>query len=297
MAITRVPHRRRRTDALAVVLLVVALLTGCDLLTPPSDPAPLRYRDAVFSAVTVTPDLVYGQAVDQAGVDQTLYFDRYEPTGDTAALRPLVIWVHGGYFSGGSRTSAELVDQATVLGKKGYVGASISYRTSANGCRVLNAECVTAIQQATQDAQAAVRFLRNNAETYRIDPNRIAIAGTSAGAITAINVGVRAPADETSGTPGVSSSVAAAVSLSGSQFMGTCDAGDAPLLMFHGTEDPILSYQGAVNTQACLADAGVWAHLVTWEGDGHVPYTAHRAEILDTETTFLFNALSVRGLL
>ena len=139
----------------------------------------------------------------------------------------------------------------------------------------------------------ALKYLYENGLTRSLER----VAGTSAGAITAINVGVRAPADETSGTPGVSSSVAAAVSLSGSQFMGTCDAGDAPLLMFHGTEDPILSYQGAVNTQACLADAGVWAHLVTWEGDGHVPYTAHRAEILDTETTFLFNALSVRGLL
>ena len=73
-----------------------------------------------------------------------LKLDLYEPTGDTAPLRPAVVWVHGGSFKSGSKTSAELVDQATVLGRKGWVGASISYRLSAQGCTVVNAACVAA---------------------------------------------------------------------------------------------------------------------------------------------------------
>lgn len=287
---------RRRVGSAAVAAVLALVLSGC-LLTPPTDPGTLRFRDDVFPGVTKTADVVYGQATSQSGVPTTLRFDLYEPTGDAAPLRPLVIFVHGGSFSGGSKTSAELVDQANHLGRKGYVSASISYRLSARGCTVIDAACVESIIDATEDAQAAVRFFRANAETYRIDPTRIAIAGTSAGAITALNVGYRAVVPGNSGTPGESSDVAAAVSLSGARLLGTCDPGDAPALLFHGTTDVLTPYAWAENTKACADGADLWARIVTWEGDGHVPYAQHRAEILDKTTTFLFNALRVRGLL
>lgn len=277
-------------------MALALVLSGC-LLHRPTDEGPLRYRDEVFSSVTRTNGIAYGQAVTQAGDPTTLRFDLYEPAGDTAALRPLVIWVHGGTFRSGSRTSGELVDQATVLGRKGYVSASISYRLSDQGCTVVNAVCLESIVDATEDAQAAVRFLRANAATYRIDPDRIAIAGTSAGAITALNVGFGAVTAETSGTPGVSSEVSAAVSLSGMRVLGACDPEDAPALLFHGTADSLTPYQAALDTVACAESADVWAEVITWEGAGHVPYVEHREQILDLTATFLFNSLSVRLLL
>ena len=53
-----------------------------------------------------------------------------------------------------------------------------------------------------------MRFLRKNATTYKIDPDRIAIGGSSAGAITALQVGANSEDPGTSGNPGFSSAVA-----------------------------------------------------------------------------------------
>ena len=255
------------------MLAVVALLTTSCLLLEPTDPGPLRFRDEIFSDVTRTNGIVYGQNTSQTGATVTLALDFYEPAGDTAQLRPLIIWVHGGSFSAGNRASPELVDQATVFGRKGYTSASISYRL------------------------AAVRFFRANADTYRIDPDRIAIAGSSAGGITALNVGFGAEVPGNSGNPGHPSDVEAAVSLSGARLLGTCDEDAAPAMMFHNEVDPLVPYDWAANTKSCADDGGTWARVRTFPGTGHVPYVAHRTEIIDVTTTFLFNALEVRELL
>ncbi|MEP8914822.1 hypothetical protein ABKU09_23110, partial [Enterobacter mori] len=95
----------------AIAVVVMVLCSSC-LMTRPDDPGVLRFRDEVFSSVTRTNDVSYGSAVRQDGTTMNLQADIYQPTGDTAALRPLVIWVHGGSFRSGSRTSPELVDQA-----------------------------------------------------------------------------------------------------------------------------------------------------------------------------------------
>jgi acetyl esterase/lipase len=280
----------------ASLALVIALVCSSCLMLPPGDPGPLRFRDEVFQNVTLTSNVTYGTAVRQDGTTMTLQADVYRPSGDTAALRPLIVWVHGGSFKSGSKTSGEIVDQANVFARKGYVNASINYRLSAQGCTVVNAACVESIVDATEDAQAAIRFFRQNAATYGIDPSRIAISGTSAGAITAMNVGFRAEVPGSAGAT-VSSEVKAAVSFSGARLIGSCDAGDAPALMFHGTADPLVPYTWATNTVDCARNGGVPLHLETWEGEGHVPYAAHRAQIIDLTTTFLFNALDVRPLI
>lgn len=285
-----------RAIRLVLVAIVVFALSGC-LLGPIEGEGPLRYRDHVFGSVVTTADQVYGSAVAQDGTPVTLRYDLREPAGDDADVRPLVIFVHGGSFRSGSRTSGEIVDQATDLSRKGYVTASISYRLSAQGCTVINAACIESIVDATEDAQAAVRYFRANAASFRIDPDRIAISGTSAGAITALNVGYGAVVPGNSGTPGPSSAVRAAVSLSGARLLGTCDAGDAPALLFHGSSDFVVPYAWAQSTISCARDGGTWSRLITWSGEGHVPYVAHRQEVIDTQTTFLFHSLQVGFLL
>ena len=284
----------RRTGATALIATVVALVCSSCLLMGPTDPGPLRYRDEIFPTVTKTADVVYGSAVKQDGTTISLFADIYRPAGDTATARPMVIWVHGGSFKSGSRTSGELVDLANTFARKGYVGASISYRLSAQGCTVIDAACVESIVDATEDAQSAVRYFRANAATYGIDPDRIAIWGTSAGAITAMNVGFRAVVPGNGANPGVSSDVEAAVSFSGGRLLGSCDEGDATTLLFHGTADPLTPYQWATNTVTGAQDAGVWVHLTSWEGQGHGPYAANRSQIVQETTSFLWNALSLR---
>ncbi len=281
---------------LLVVVAVASLLAACQpqLLTPPGEGS-VRYRDPVFIAVSKTSDIVYGSAVDQTGATVTLRMDVYQPTGDTVTQRPAMVWVHGGSFSAGSKASPEIVDEATVLAKEGFVNVSINYRLSTNGCSAAapSGECFTAIKDAQHDAQAAVRYLRSRATTYRIDPNRIAIGGTSAGAITALNVAYGPNDPGTSGTPGVSSSVRAAVSLSGARLGTVPDAGEPPVLLFHGTADTIVPYLWAQQTVEAAATVGDQAELTSFEGAGHVPYTQNRATILTQTSNFLYWTLDL----
>lgn len=279
------------------LLGVLALVTaGCDLhLLVPSGPAPLRYRDEVFSAVTRTNGIVFGSSVDQTGTTVTLRLDRYQPTGDTAESRPAIVWVHGGGFSGGERDSPEIVEEATIFAKKGYVNVSIDYRLYEPGCFPFTPQCVTAIVHAKHDAQAAVRFLRANADAYNVDPDRIGIAGTSAGAITALNVGYGPEDVGNSGNPGFSSTVRGAVSLSGAAVATTPSAGEAKALLFHGTTDPLVPYAWATNTVDVAKGAGLQAFLTTWEGEGHVPYLQHRDQILTQTTNFFYWTLDVKN--
>jgi para-nitrobenzyl esterase len=289
---------RLRMCVLVLVISIAAAGCGLPYLTPPGA-APLRYRDDVFTTVTTTPNLTYGSAVDQLGNTLELKLDMYRPAGDTTTSRPAIVWVHGGGFSGGNRTSGEIVDQANTFARKGYVNVSITYRLVAGGCSAggPTPSCLTAIRDAQHDAQAAVRFLRKNAATYGVDPSRIAIGGTSAGAITALNVGAASDDPGTSGNPGFSSSVRAAVSLSGSKIYGalTGPDQDAAILMFHGTADTIVPYQWAVTTLDEARAANLFAYLTTWEGAGHVPYGQHRTEILDQTSNFLYWTLDLQN--
>ncbi len=255
---------------------------GLPFIPPPGN-APLRYRDAVFGSVTTTSDLVYGSATNIENQTITLRLDLYEPTGDPGSARPAIIWVHGGSFTTGDKTSPELVDEANTFAMKGYVNASINYRLEPGGCSasMITATCLTAIEEALLDAQTAVRFLRTNAASFRIDPTRIAIGGSSAGAITALNVGFRTAEDP-------SAAVGAAVSLSGAALLVTIDPGDAPSLLFHGTADPIVPYQWAVSTLNSALASGLDSFLTSWAGAGHVPYVQHRSEILDQTRNFLW---------
>ena len=256
-------------------------LTQLPDLVPPGA-APLRYRDLVFGTVTKTADVTYGSAVNGSGQTVTLRLDAYQPTGDVVTARPAIIWVHGGSFASGDKTSAELVDEANTFAMKGYFNVSITYRLEPGGCTGSGTSCALAIQEAMQDAQTAVRFLRTNAATYGIDTTRIAIGGTSAGAITALNVGFDVSEDATA-------AVAAAVSFSGGLLLGPpIDAGDAPSLLLHGTADPIVPYALAVNTVNQAHAVGLDSFLTSWAGAGHVPYVQNRTQILNQTTNFLY---------
>jgi acetyl esterase/lipase len=254
----------------------------------------VRYRDPVFSKVITRSDIVYGHAVDQTGTRVTLTLDLYEPKGDTVDARPVVVWVHGGGFSGGDKTSPELVDEATDLAQKGYVNVSIDYRLAPQGCvGTVTQSCLTGIVQAMQDAQTAVRYLRAHTARFGIDPTRIAIGGSSAGAITALNVGYNAANPGPGPNQQYSSAVEAVQSLSGAAIGTTPGSDGAPAVLFHGTADPLVPYAWAKATVKEAHQAGLVAQLVTFPGDGHVPYLQHRDEIVDTTTTFFYKRLDL----
>src|SRR5689334_20083297 len=109
------PIRRSRVVGAGFVLFVAAIAAGC---TPqyvrPAGPSPLRYRDQLFSSFTKTSDITYGSADDAEGNTVTLKLDTYIPNDDSVDRRPAIVWVHGGSFSSGDKTSPELVDEAST---------------------------------------------------------------------------------------------------------------------------------------------------------------------------------------
>ena len=228
--------------------------------------------------------------MNQLGQTETLQLDMYRPTGDTVTSRPAIVWIHGGSFSGGDKTSPELLDETNIFGQRGYVNVSINYRLVSGGCSAggPTPACLTELVDARHDAQAAVRFLRKNATTYGIDASRIAVAGTSAGAITAMEVAYGSDDVGVSGNPGFPSTVRAAVSLSGASLLTAPNPGEPPTLDFHGTADPLVPYAWATATLNAAKAAGDTAYLTTWPGAGHVPYGQHHAEIIDQTTNFLW---------
>lgn len=93
--------------------------------------------------------------------------DIYVPTG--TGPFPAVVLIHGGAFKAGDK--AMEATNAAKLVANGYVAISINYR--------LSGEAV--FPAAVHDCKAAVRFIRANASTYRINPNKIGTWGASAG--------------------------------------------------------------------------------------------------------------------
>jgi para-nitrobenzyl esterase len=281
--------------AVVVGVVTTTLLAGCTVPRPPGD-GPLRYRDQVFSGVTVTNDLTYGSAPDREGNPVTLTLDLYQPAGDQVARRPALVWVHGGGFTSGDKSSGRA--RASFFARLGYVAVSINYRLlSPDGCGGNpnpTPICREAAQAAQHDAQAAVRWLRANASTYRVDTSRIAIAGGSAGAVTALLVDWRPEDPGGSGNPGPSSKVRAAVSVSGGTPTNEyITADDGPALFIHGTEDSVVPYEWAVSNAAAMYNLGILTVLNQIEGAGHGLPQDHGALINEQSDYFLYFAMDL----
>lgn len=113
-----------------------------------------------------------------------LQLDLYLPADKQQIKGPAIIFVHGGGWRSGYRTN--FTPFAIAMAERGYAAATISYRLSPE------AQYPAAIQ----DAKAAIRWLRSNAEKYGIDGEKIAIAGGSAGGQIAALTGVTGAIDK-----------------------------------------------------------------------------------------------------
>jgi acetyl esterase/lipase len=86
---------------------------------PPDTPRG-RYLDLVFGEVDVVKDVVYRRTVDYRGNPVELRLDVYRPAGDTATSRPAIVWMHGGWFKGGSGGGG-MPEYAEGVARRGYV--------------------------------------------------------------------------------------------------------------------------------------------------------------------------------
>jgi acetyl esterase/lipase len=205
--------------------------------------------------------------VEYASVEgHRLLLDLYLPEGEEGA--PLLVWVHGGAWRGGSKSRMPL----NVLVEEGWAIASVDYRLTP----------VARFPAQVHDLKAAIRFLRARSDDYDLNSETIVIAGNSAGGHLAALVGTTNGVQDLEGSVGEylgeSSNVQATVSFYGASNLTTIleqstpfglgvripalqlllgaqpedapqiarlasptfhvDASDPPLLLIHGDQDP-----------------------------------------------------------
>ena len=195
---------------------------------------------------------------------------------------PAVLVIHGGAWHEGGREENHRYLMA--FARRGYVAASPQYRFCPKDTFPAQLE----------DVKAAVRFLRSNAKSLKVDPDRIGAMGFSAGAHLALLLGMTGPTDGFDGaaSKGVPSARVQAVvdffgpaDLTAKDFSNTArgfvqcligapasekpelaaraspvtyvDADDAPVLIFHGSRDTLLPPTQAVALMEKLSAAGV----------------------------------------
>ncbi|WP_344923466.1 cellulose binding domain-containing protein [Streptosporangium oxazolinicum] len=184
-----------RTRTAMIVGMALTMLAAVGVSTTFAPPA---------HATQVITNIAYAPA-QPAGSKGHLLDLHLPSTGITP--RPLLIWHTGSaWTSDDGKTGADAI--ASIFNPLGFAVAGVSVRSSAQA--IFPAQ--------VHDIKAAIRWLRANAATYQLDPNRFAIMGDSSGGwlteMATLSGGVAAM-EGTVGTTGVSSAVQVGIAFYG----------------------------------------------------------------------------------
>lgn len=186
------PMNSERRRQRVLMLVTMALVAALAVSAVPAQAAPARH-------VTEYEDLAYGP--DLPGN----LLDLYVPDVPGNTLLPLVIWHSGSaWFSNTAKDADNAVAIADEFTSRGYAVATISIRSSFDA----------RFPAQGHDVRAAIRYLRENAATYGIDPGRFAFMGNSSGgwaAAFAATTSDTLELDGETGVDGTSSAVQVAV--------------------------------------------------------------------------------------
>jgi acetyl esterase/lipase len=249
---------------------------------------PIPERPVIPPSVELIEDVEFG-----SGGGRALRMHIVQPKQRPAGLMPAVVYVHGGWWRGGSRDTG--LPRLIPLAEKGYVGAAAEYR--------LTGEARWPAQ--IEDCKCGVRYLRAHAAEYGIDPARIGVWGASAGGHLAAMVGSAGAARELEGAggwPEQSSAVQAVCSWFGPSDVSLLGHDDPespaalllggpvkdnlaaaaranpitylspagpPHLLQHGDADTVVPLNQSEVLQAALEKAGVRSRLIVYPGLGH----------------------------
>ena len=206
----------------AVILASMALACGS-----PSNTTSLTVPPYLSRLGTVQKDINYSYA-DVFNLKLDVYYPSAAP-----GLMGAIVYLHGGAWVGGDKSGAGSSPEVTELVKRGYLVASVNYGLAPQ----------YSILEQIENAKCAIRFLRTNAPSFGIDPNRIGVIGESAGGHLAAVLGTAdksAGLDGTGGFTDESSRVQAVVDLYGPTDLKTLFAGYPAIVLqeLAGTQDP-----------------------------------------------------------
>lgn len=259
---------------------MLALSLAILLTTSQARAAKNEHRDVVYAQGYVAPT---AESTEYQKKD--LLLDALLPSGD--GPHPALVVVHGGSFQNGDKANKRLSELMEDLVKDGYACFSINYRMTGDNPPAPAPWNLTLLQRAIHasfvDTKAAVRFVRANAAAYKVDPNRIAVLGESAGAFSALGVGMGDATDFVNDGPdlpplesnnlGTSAAVRAVVDLWGNAELirNKFNAGDPPVLIVHGKADIHIGtfYVAALNIEALCKANNIPVTLYGIEGFGH----------------------------
>ena len=270
-----------------------------------------RYENEIFDEVSKTV-VEYTDVYDWSALDSGLDMDIYQPIGDTATNRPLLIFAHGGVYIEGDKNSNTMITICEAFAKRGYVTASIQYRLtnlqsllSANSYSIFSQTVVNSIS----DMKSAVRYFRkdfkNNNNSFGINTNQIFVGGYSAGAVTAAHLSVidegevpeefqsffekSGGIEGNSGNHGYSSEVSGAILLAGAiNTINFLDDNDPPIVSVHSTDDNTIDYECA----SPLSNFEIFLDLPILCGSGKIHDELDKIGVINDLYTFSFGGHS-----
>jgi acetyl esterase/lipase len=237
------------------------------------------------------------------------------PLSDTDYNRASIIFVHGGGFSGGQRDDETTKNFCNQLAGYGYVVASVSYRLTRKGqpggfgCNCAATDKINTFNMAVEDVQDASFFLIQNREQFGIDPQKMILAGSSAGAETVLNTAYLPPMCY--GLDSGPVSYAGVIAFAGAipDTVAIYDESAIPSLLFHGTDDNLVPYATAPHHYCQPDDPGYiilhgsktiaeklnelevvcWLHTTC--GGGHELANTPMKDYFDVITDFCYEAI------
>jgi len=177
--------------------------------------------------ISVTENIAY-----RTDVGKSTVLDLAQPLFGPQKDRPAILIIHGGGWSAGSKNDAVYRALMVDYAMKGYVVADMNYRLVQEA----------AMPACIEDVQAAVRWLKDNAQKLGIDPNRIGTYGHSAGGHLSLMAGLTADVACAAGGAPPTEIGRAGEWADHTEWwpIGHIGATKTPFLVLQGGEDPIV---------------------------------------------------------